>query len=42
MTSHWVVHKFGGTSVGDAKRYRQVAAILRGEGKERYGSVTVP
>ncbi len=29
--SSWVVHKFGGTSVGDADRYRNVAAILLGE-----------
>ena len=35
MSSDWVVHKFGGTSVGDAKGYRQVAMILRGEKDEK-------
>ncbi len=35
MSSDWVVHKFGGTSVGDAKGYRQVATILRGEKDEK-------
>ncbi len=30
-----MVHKFGGTSVGDAKGYRQVATILRGEKDEK-------
>jgi len=30
-----VVHKFGGTSVGDVKGYRQVATILRGEKDEK-------
>lgn len=27
-TAHWVVHKFGGTSVANADRYREVAAIV--------------
>ena len=29
--SNWVAHKFGGTSVASAERYRQVAVILRAE-----------
>ena len=29
MSGPWVVHKFGGTSLANAGRYRQVAAILR-------------
>jgi aspartokinase/homoserine dehydrogenase 1 len=41
MTSTWVVHKFGGTSLADAKRYRQVAAILRGEVKDRKKAIVV-
>src|SRR6185503_10872054 len=28
MNSKWVVHKFGGTSVADAERYRAVAEIV--------------
>jgi aspartokinase/homoserine dehydrogenase 1 len=28
MSSPWVVHKFGGTSLANAERYRQVAAIM--------------
>ena len=28
MSSAWVVHKFGGTSLANAERYRQVAAIM--------------
>src|SRR5438034_11247276 len=28
MMTKWVVHKFGGTSVADAERYRAAAAIL--------------
>ena len=35
MSSPWVVHKFGGTSLADAERYRQVMAILRAEEGER-------
>lgn len=31
MSSQWVVHKFGGTSLADAARFRQAAAILRAE-----------
>lgn len=27
-TAHWVIHKFGGTSVASADRYREVAAIV--------------
>ena len=36
MSGPWVVHKFGGTSLANAGRYRQVAAILRAEeGKKK-------
>ena len=28
MNSKWVVHKFGGTSVADAERYRAAAEIV--------------
>lgn len=35
MKSPWVVHKFGGTSLADADRYRRVADILRGQAGER-------
>ncbi len=28
-TNNWIVHKFGGTSLADAERYRRVAEILR-------------
>ena len=28
MSTKWVVHKFGGTSVADAERYRTAAKIL--------------
>jgi aspartokinase/homoserine dehydrogenase 1 len=36
MSSEWVVHKFGGTSVANAERYCQVAAImLAEEGKKK-------
>ena len=31
MISPWVVHKFGGTSLADAARYREVATILQRE-----------
>ncbi|MBA2431444.1 MAG: bifunctional aspartate kinase/homoserine dehydrogenase I [Chthoniobacterales bacterium] len=31
----WLVHKFGGTSLADATRFRRVAAILRAEPGER-------
>jgi bifunctional aspartokinase / homoserine dehydrogenase 1 len=31
MSTAWVVHKFGGTSLARAERFRQVAAILRAE-----------
>ena len=34
MTNHnFIVHKFGGTSLADAGRYRHVAEILRGESR---------
>ncbi len=36
MSSRWVVHKFGGTSLADAERYRRVVTILRaGEGERK-------
>ena len=39
MSSHWVIHKFGGTSVADADGY-QVAAILR-DGKDEKKAIVV-
>ena len=41
MTSHWVVHKFGGTSLADATRYRRVAKILRENGKDQKKAIVV-
>lgn len=35
MSSGWVVHKFGGTSVADADRYRNVATIMQAQAGER-------
>ena len=35
MSSPWVVHKFGGTSLADAERYRNVATIMRAQEGER-------
>ncbi|MGZ4965858.1 MAG: amino acid kinase family protein, partial [Chthoniobacterales bacterium] len=35
MNQPWVVHKFGGTSLADAERYRQVVTILRSENGAR-------
>ena len=35
MSSPWVVHKFGGTSLADADRYRNVADIMRAQEGER-------
>lgn len=35
MNSPWIVHKFGGTSLADAARFRHVAAILRKENGAR-------
>src|ERR1044071_5041648 len=35
VTTEWVVHKFGGTSVANAERYRNVAGILRAQEGER-------
>ena len=35
MSASWVVHKFGGTSLADAERYRNVAGIMRGQEGER-------
>ena len=35
----WKVHKFGGTSVAGADRYRKVAEIVRSAGPERQGVV---
>src|SRR6185436_14865680 len=40
MTSNWIVHKFGGTSVADADRYRAAAEIvLARAADERVGVV---
>ena len=45
MTSKWIVHKFGGTSVANAERYRAAAEIVladrreRSAGRERSGVV---
>lgn len=38
MSEAWIVHKFGGTSVANAERYRAVAEILDG-GSQRAGVV---
>jgi aspartokinase/homoserine dehydrogenase 1 len=35
MSSQWVVHKFGGTSLADASRYRRVAEIMQAEKGEK-------
>lgn len=35
MNSPWIVHKFGGTSLADAARFRHVVAILRKENSAR-------
>lgn len=39
MTSQWVAHKFGGTSLADADAYRAVAAIVEGGGPGRQAVV---
>jgi bifunctional aspartokinase / homoserine dehydrogenase 1 len=38
-SSHWVVHKFGGSSVADADCFRRVAGILDGLPAGRLGVV---
>ena len=35
MSAPWVVHKFGGTSLADAERYRNVAGIMSGQNGEK-------
>src|ERR1051326_468222 len=35
MNTSWVVHKFGGTSLSNAERYRNVAAIMREQPGQR-------
>src|SRR5436190_8396471 len=35
MNTRWVVHKFGGTSLANAERYQNVAAIMRGQPGDR-------
>jgi aspartokinase/homoserine dehydrogenase 1 len=35
MSSPWFVHKFGGTSVANAERYRQVADVMRAQEGEK-------
>jgi bifunctional aspartokinase / homoserine dehydrogenase 1 len=39
VTEHWVVHKFGGSSVADADCFRRVAAILDSQKTPRLGVV---
>ena len=40
MTSRWIIHKFGGTSVADADRYRAAAEIVLARASdERVGIV---
>ncbi len=35
MSSQWVIHKFGGTSLADAALYRRVAEIMQGESGDK-------
>ncbi len=39
MNRKWIVHKFGGTSVADADRYRAAADLVISRGSERVGIV---
>lgn len=39
MKSKWVVHKFGGTSLADAERYRAAAEIVLSQSRERVAVV---
>ena len=39
MSSQWVVHKFGGTSLADADRYRRAAKIVRAHEGQRQAVV---
>jgi len=39
MSTQWVAHKFGGTSLADADAYRAVTAIIRGSGHPRQAVV---
>lgn len=39
MSSQWVAHKFGGTSLADADAYRAVATIIEGKGPGRQAVV---
>jgi bifunctional aspartokinase / homoserine dehydrogenase 1 len=39
--SQWIVHKFGGTSVANAERYRHVAAVLDAERHDARPAVVV-
>ena len=41
MTSRWIVHKFGGTSVANAERYRAAAEIVVSSRGERQAAVVV-
>jgi bifunctional aspartokinase / homoserine dehydrogenase 1 len=41
MTSDWAVHKFGGTSVGDAEGYRRASAILEADGNSVKKAIVV-
>jgi aspartokinase len=39
MTTQWVAHKFGGTSLADADAYRAVASIIEEKGPGRQAVV---
>jgi aspartokinase/homoserine dehydrogenase 1 len=41
MTSRWIVHKFGGTSLANAERYRAAAEIVVSSRGERQAAVVV-
>src|ERR687891_124585 len=41
MTSTWIVHKFGGTSVANAERYRAVAELVLSGGRHQRTAVVV-
>src|SRR6185295_398192 len=41
MSSRWIVHKFGGTSVADAERYRAAAEIVLARASDERVAVVV-
>ena len=41
MSSEWIVHKFGGTSVANAERYRAAAEIVVASGHDQRAAVVV-